>query len=201
MPRPGFSGSAMRPPAIRSGRCVSRWPSCQIQCVSMAVIGAGRRGRDVREHRQRHVEVIVRVRAPGQAPVAAQSAPRAPIPASSRSADRRAGCRPTAAGSRGPARASRSRSCWSPSASPSRAGTPPSPRGPSIRSPRRTGPRRRRARRAGRGTAGSLPQATRRRSGSSVMRACGKRLESAVTASISASPAITPPLSLKSSKP
>ena len=38
----------------------------------MAVIGAGRGGGDVGEHRQRHVEVVVGVRAPGQSPCVAE---------------------------------------------------------------------------------------------------------------------------------
>ena len=40
-PRPGFSGTATLPPTICSGSRVSRWPSCQIQCVSIAVILPG----------------------------------------------------------------------------------------------------------------------------------------------------------------
>jgi hypothetical protein len=51
---------------------VSAWPSCQIQCVSIAVTRPGAGGGDVGEHRERDVEVVVRVRAPRQAPVAAR---------------------------------------------------------------------------------------------------------------------------------
>ena len=57
---------------MRSGSLVSRSPSCQIQCVSIAVISPRRGGGDVGEHRERDVEVIVRMRAPGEAPVAAR---------------------------------------------------------------------------------------------------------------------------------
>ncbi len=51
---------------------VRRWPSCQIQWVSMAVMSAGRGGGDVGEHGERDVEVVVGVRAPGEAPLAAE---------------------------------------------------------------------------------------------------------------------------------
>lgn len=37
MPRPGFFGTCTNPPSILSGSFVSRWPSCQIQWVSIAV--------------------------------------------------------------------------------------------------------------------------------------------------------------------
>ena len=37
MPRPGFAGMWIMPPSIFSGCLVMRWPSCQIQWVSIAV--------------------------------------------------------------------------------------------------------------------------------------------------------------------
>ena len=60
------------PSRICSGCSVRPWPSCQIQCVSSAVISPGRGGADVGEHRQRDVEVVVGVRAPGQPEVVAE---------------------------------------------------------------------------------------------------------------------------------
>src|SRR6185295_7911547 len=36
-PSPGAAGTSTSPPTICSGSFVSRWPSCQIQCVSIAV--------------------------------------------------------------------------------------------------------------------------------------------------------------------
>jgi len=50
---------------MRSGSLVRRWPSCQIQWVSMAVT-ARVPLRRVGDHRQRNVEMIVRMRAPGE---------------------------------------------------------------------------------------------------------------------------------------
>ncbi len=40
-PSPGAVGTAISPPAMRNGSHVRRWPSCQIQCVSMAVMLPG----------------------------------------------------------------------------------------------------------------------------------------------------------------
>ena len=57
---------------ILSGSLVRRWPSCQIQWVSMAVTSAGRGGGDVGEHGEGDVEVVVGVRAPREAPLAAE---------------------------------------------------------------------------------------------------------------------------------
>ena len=38
---PGRSGTAIRPPLILSGSFVNAWPSCQIQCVSIAATWPG----------------------------------------------------------------------------------------------------------------------------------------------------------------
>ena len=71
MPRPGRSGTAILPPLIWSGSLVSAL------AVLPDPVGvdrgdlAGRGGADVGEHRERNVEVVVGVRAPGQAAVAA----------------------------------------------------------------------------------------------------------------------------------
>ena len=76
-PRPGPLRHLTLPPSIFSGSFVRRWPSRQIQWVSIAVTWPGG-GADVGEHRQRDVEVVVAVRAPGETPVAAGLGPRCP---------------------------------------------------------------------------------------------------------------------------
>ncbi len=129
----------------------------------------------MREHGQRHVEVVVRMRAPGQAPVAAglRHAHRAghgpEVRVGQRDVDRLQRQRMAPAG------ASRWRPCWWPSAGRWRGGTRPSPRGPRSRPRRRTGLRHRRR----------TPRMSRIRRiasfssqppfGSSVTRASGKR--------------------------
>ncbi len=70
-PGPASGAPRTRPPTICSGSLVRRWPSCQIQWVSMAVTLARCGGGHMGEHGQGDVEVVVGVRAPGQAPVAA----------------------------------------------------------------------------------------------------------------------------------
>ena len=200
-PRPGFFGTSTQA-ALDLQRLLRQALAVLPDPVRVDRGDApGRGGADVREHRERDVEVVVRVRAPGQAPVAAglRHAHRAghgpEVRVGERDVDRLQRQRMRSAG------ASRSRPCWSRSAGRWRGGTRPSPRGRRSRPRRRTGLRRRRR----------TPRMSRIRRiasfssqppfGSSVTRACGKRSCSAVTASISSSPRSTPPFSLKSLKP
>ena len=118
---------------------------------------ARRRGGDMGEHRQRHVEVVVRMRAPGQAPVAAglRHAHRAghgpEVRVGQRNVDRLQRERVARVG------ASRSPPCWSPWAGRWRGGIPPSLHARRIRLRRRTDLRRRPPRRACRASGGLRP--------------------------------------------
>jgi hypothetical protein len=190
--------------ALRSAAAalVRRWPSCQIQCVSMAVTLPGAAPPDVREHRERHIEVVVRVRAPGQAPVAAQSAPRAPSRPWSRNAGRPAECRPIAA----PANVHH----LAPVGGDHVGGSGQAGGAAEFR--HHLAAREHRSFGAARVFGiGHTPCISRHRRiasfssqppfGSSVTRACGKRSCNARIASTSSSPRSTPPFSLKSWKP
>jgi hypothetical protein len=141
-------GTAIVPRSIRGGSRVSRSRRLlPIQCVSTRGDAPGAAAATCAVHRERDVEVLLECE-PHVRPVAARlrHAYRAP---SSRSAGRRAGCRPRGAAARGRARASRCHHVRR-GGQPGRAaelGEPPRVR--RSRARRRTGPRRRRARRAG----------------------------------------------------
>ena len=70
-PSPGALGACTNPPSICSGFLVRRCPSCQIQCVSIAVTRPGAAAPTCVNIASDTSKSVVRVRAPGQARVAA----------------------------------------------------------------------------------------------------------------------------------
>ena len=79
MPSPGFCGTWTWPPMILSGSRVKCWPSCQIQCVSMAV-SPRRGGGHVGEHGERDIKWLLEW-LPQVSPSRGRSGPRARLPA------------------------------------------------------------------------------------------------------------------------
>ena len=201
--RPGPASSAPAPgrPRSAAARCVRRWPSCQIQCVSIAVTLPGAAAPTwvniASEMSKWLFECEPQVRPQSRQICATRTEPgmvqkcgSASGMSTDCSCDRVAQLAPVGGDHVGRGRQA---------GGAAELGHHLAAREAVLGAARVFGVGERR--RACRGTGGSRPSSSQPPFGSSVTRASGKRSCSATTASISSSPRSTPPFSLKSLKP